>query len=117
MSGPLHLEAGKLVAAPAATAATSSPTGAPHIYLKDRRSHVRYLVDTGAAISLVPYKSPLKASGPDIVNVSGQKIATWQFVSKFLHFGPRKIVHTFLQADVSQPILGMDFFVSSFTFN
>ncbi len=88
MSGPLQLETGKRVVAPAATAAASSPpTGAPLIYLKDRRSHISYLVDTGAAISLVPYKSPLKASGPDIVNVSGQKISTWQFVSKILHFG------------------------------
>ena len=109
MSGSLQLETGKRVVAPATTAAASSPTGAPLIYLKDRRSHISYLVDTGAAISLVPYKSPLKASGPDIVNVSGQKISTWQFVSKILHFGPRKIFHTFLQAEVSQPILGMDF--------
>ena len=75
MSGSLQLETGKRVVAPAATAAASSPpTGAPLIYLKDRCSHISYLVDTGAAISLVPYKSPLKASGPVIVNVSGQKI-------------------------------------------
>ena len=109
MSGSLQLETGKRVAAPAATAAAPSPTGAPLIFLKDRRSHISYLVDTGAAISLVPFKSPLKASGPEIVNVSGQKISTWQFVSKTLHFGPRKFFHTFLQAEVSQPILGMDF--------
>ena len=109
MSGSLQLETGKRVAAPAATAAAPSPTGASLIFLKDRRSHISYLVDTGAAISLVPFKSPLKASGPEIVNVSGQKISTWQFVSKTLHFGPRKFFHTFLQAEVSQPILGMDF--------
>ena len=100
---------GKRVTAPADTTCTVSPAGAALIYLKDRRSHIRYLVDTGAAVSLVPHHSPLKASGLNIVNASGFLIPSWQFVSKKLHFGPHEFVHSFLQAAVSQPILGMDF--------
>jgi hypothetical protein len=47
---------GRLETAPAAilTIATPPPTGANNnlIYLKDSSSHIRYLIDTGAALSL-----------------------------------------------------------------
>ena len=55
----LQLARGKLIAAPAVTHTSPSPSGAPLIYLKDRRTNTSYLVHIGAAVSLLPYSSPL----------------------------------------------------------
>ena len=44
---------------PAVAHASPLPTVASHVYLKDSHSHTYYLVDTVAAVSLLPYSSPL----------------------------------------------------------
>jgi hypothetical protein len=105
----LQLAFGKLVTAPPAIYTSPSPSGAALIYLKDSVSHTNYLVDTGAAISLIPFSSSLSATGPEIVNANGSAIPSWNFVRKQLKFGKNSFVHSFLQAKVSQPILGLDF--------
>ncbi len=66
-------------------------------------------IDTGAAISLIPFSSSLLPTGPAIVNANGSPIPSWNFVRKQLKFGKNSFVHSFLQAKVSQPILGLDF--------
>jgi hypothetical protein len=101
--------AGKLIVAPAVFLATPSTAGAPLIHLKDTKTHISYLVDTGAAISLLPFSSSQHPSGPKLVNASGASIPSWNFVFKNLKFGNHTFVHSFLQSAVSQPILGMDF--------
>jgi hypothetical protein len=106
---PLQLAFGKLVTAPPAIYTSPSPSGADLIFLKDSVSHTNYLVDTGAAISLLPFNSSLAATGPAIVNANGSAIPSWNFVRKQLKFGKHSFVHSFLQAKVSQPILGLDF--------
>ena len=109
MPAPLQLAFGKLVTAPPAIYTSPSPSGADLIFLKDSVSHTNYLVDTGAAISLLPFNSSLAATGPAIVNANGSAIPSWNFVRKQLKFGKHSFVHSFLQAKVSQPILGLDF--------
>jgi hypothetical protein len=101
--------AGKRVRAPAVLLADYSPTGAPLINVKDTTSNVRYLVDSGAALSIVPHRSILPPSGPAIVNENSGLIPSWNFITKQLHFGPHQFSHKFLQANVSQPILSADF--------
>jgi hypothetical protein len=51
----------------------------------------------------------LLPSGPLIINASGGNIPSWQFVDRQLHFGNNRFTHSFLQANVSQPMLGADF--------
>jgi hypothetical protein len=86
-----------------------SPSGAALIFLKDSVSHTNYLVDTGAAISLIPFNSSLAATGPAIVNANGSAIPSWNYVRKQLKIGKHAFVHSFLQAKVLQPVLGLDF--------
>ncbi len=109
MPAPLQLAFRKLVTAPPAIHTSTSPSGASLIYLKDSVSHTNYLVDTGAAISLIPFSSSLSPTGPAIVNANGSPLPSWNFVRKQLKFGKNSFVHSFLQAKVSQPILGLDF--------
>jgi hypothetical protein len=83
----MQLAFGKLVTAPPAIYTLPSPSGASLIHLKDSVSHTNYLVDTGAAISLLPFSSTLSPTGPAIVNANGSPIPSWNFVRKQLKFG------------------------------
>ncbi len=74
------------------------------ILLKDSRTHISYLLDTVAALSLVPFESVLPPSGPNLSNINGKTISSWKFVAKHLTFGKRTYVHNFLQSSVPQPI-------------
>jgi hypothetical protein len=87
--------AGKLIVAPAVFLATPSAAGAPLIHLKDTKTHISYLVDTGAAISLLPFSSSQHPSGPKLINASGASIPSWNFVFKNLKFGNHTFVHSF----------------------
>jgi hypothetical protein len=78
-------------------------TGAAQlIFLKDSKTHSKYLVDTGAALSLLPFKPSQPSSGPKLCNANGKPISSWKFVEKTLQFGKHTFKHLFLQEDVSQ---------------
>jgi hypothetical protein len=80
------------------------PTGAVQlIFLKDSHTHSKYLVDTGAALSLFPFRSTLPSSGPKLTNANGKTIVSWNLLKKHYIFK-----HNFLQANDTQAILGLD---------
>jgi hypothetical protein len=81
-SAVLHLAFRKLGTAPPAIYTSLSPSRAPLIHLKDSATHTSYLVDTGAAISLLPFSSPLSPTGPEIVIANGSPIPSWNFVRR-----------------------------------
>jgi hypothetical protein len=88
-----------LAANPAHATATAMhfPANAGQIFLTDELTNDRYLVDTGATLSIVPCTS------------NGQPIPSWGFVSKTVQFQGKLITAKFLQAAVAGPILGIDF--------
>jgi hypothetical protein len=63
--------AGKQVGALALHLTDFSLPGAQLIYLKDISSNIFYLIDSGAAISIVPHQSLLPPSGPAIIDTNG----------------------------------------------
>jgi hypothetical protein len=70
----------------------------------------RYLVDTGASFSLVPHKSnKTPARQPRLIGPNGQPIKCWGEENRRLHIGGRPFEWKFLLADVTFPILGVDF--------
>jgi hypothetical protein len=75
----------------------------------DELTNNRYLVDTGAALSLIPFNSTSPPSGPTIVNANGKPIPSWNFISQNVHFHNNHFSHSFFQEKVTQPILGFDF--------
>jgi hypothetical protein len=81
MPAALQLTGGKLISTPAVAHASPSRTWASFIYLKNSRTHTSYLVETGAAVSLL---YPLHPSGPAIINGGGH-IPSWSFLQKQLH--------------------------------
>jgi hypothetical protein len=77
--------------------------------LKEEGTGRAYLVDTGAAVNVVPFRgrsatATAYLTGPDI-----KVILAWGSVQLQLLFGGRLLSGDFVQAAVSKPILGVDF--------
>jgi hypothetical protein len=81
-------------------------------YVTYRTHGVRYLVDTGAEVSVVPPEqhdrrktpiSSLRAANGSIIQVYGQRLLSLDFPLQ------RTLRWVFLVADVQLPILGIDF--------
>jgi hypothetical protein len=104
------LLAGKRIAATAVQLFSASLAGAPLLHLTDDITRVHYLVDSGAALSLLPHRSLLPPSGRPIINANGGNIPSWQFVDRPLHFGNNCFTHPFLQANVPSPFWALIFF-------
>jgi hypothetical protein len=56
------------------------PANAGLIFLTNELTRDRYLVDTGATLSIVPCNSKTTASGPLLKGADGQPIPSWGFV-------------------------------------
>jgi hypothetical protein len=78
------------------------------IYLQDSSSKQQFLVDTGAAVSVLPHNFSLLPSGPLLSGADGKPISAWGTVSKKLNFG----LHTFVVSFIRfQTYSGYGFFV------
>jgi hypothetical protein len=70
----------------------------------------RYVVDTGATFSLIPHKSSEpQARHPRLIGPSGQPIRCWGEERLQLQFSGRLFIWTFIKAEVTFPILRVDF--------
>ena len=82
-------------------------------FVTDRTSGLRFLVDTGAEVSVLPVAQLSRASlsaGPPLQAVNNSNIATFGTVSRTLNLGLRRTFRwVFLLADIKHPILGADF--------
>jgi hypothetical protein len=79
------------------------------LYIYDSVSNRRYLVDTGASFSVLPYTSSQLPRGPQLVGPDGRQIPCWGHKRMYLVFGGRRFVWHFLLAAVKFPIIGVDF--------
>jgi hypothetical protein len=77
--------------------------------LTDKLANDRYLVDTGATLSIVPCNHNSSPSGPLLKGADGQPIPSWGFIQKTVQFQGKLFTSTFLQAAVADPILGINF--------
>ena len=97
--------------------AATSVVGLPHpsrlFHIHDRCSNSRFLVDTGAEVSVVPSSRTERFSQPgnfSLKAVNGSEIATYGVRSLTLYLGLRRTFRwVFVVANVKQPILGADF--------
>ncbi len=79
------------------------------VFLQDDKSKQNFLVDTGAAVSVLPHTEPVAPTGPPLAGTDGKTIPSWGSVTRTLSFGLRTFLCTFILAAVSKPILGTDF--------
>jgi hypothetical protein len=85
------------------------PANAGLMFLTNKLTNDRYLVDTGATLSIVPCNQNSSPSGPLLKGADGQPIPSWGFIQKTVQFQGKLLTSTFLQAAVAGPVLGIDF--------
>ena len=82
-------------------------------FLRDRNSSLRFLVDTGAEVSVIPPSGPrhtLRPTGYSLQAANQSSIATYGTRSLTLDLGLRRTFRwIFIVADVKHAILGADF--------
>ena len=79
-------------------------------YVCDRVCGLRFLVDTGAEVSILPPSHAECKCSPTLQAVNSSFIATYSTRSLTLDLGLRRTFHwVFVIADVERPILGADF--------
>jgi Reverse transcriptase (RNA-dependent DNA polymerase) len=101
--------AGKLVGqrVGAAPAAVGQPSRL--LYLIDAASGRRFLVDSGAAFSVLPFRSTSSPTGLPLRGADDEKIDCWGTCRRAVYAGGRRFNMLFLKAAVAFPILGADF--------
>jgi hypothetical protein len=79
------------------------------IFLKEEGTVRAYLVDTGAAVSVVPFCGRPATATAYLTGPDNTVIPAWGSVRLQLRFGGRIFSGDFVQASVGKPILGVDF--------
>merc|ERR1712026_127309 len=82
------------------------------LFVRDRDTGRRFLVDGGSAVTLWPQSKPSRGSRPaniTLTSASGNEIPTFGTTTREINLGGRLFTHQFICARVKQPILGRDF--------
>ncbi|GFW36264.1 hypothetical protein TNCV_4931261 [Trichonephila clavipes] len=93
-------------------ATTALPRNSRRLFIRDRRTNVTFLIDTGSDVSIIPATKTQRQNNSQMTlsaaNTSPIHIYTTQTLS--LDLGLRRIFQwTFLVGNVSTPIIGADF--------
>lgn len=103
---------GKLETASSSTA-NEAANGTRRLFVTDFKTTDRYLIDTGADVSIFPASARRKAKQPSSYSLyaaNGTPIRTYGSEVKSLNLGLRRQFNwEFLIADVTRPIIGADF--------
>lgn len=95
------------------TASVESPNSGRLFYVTERRTKVRFLIDTGAEVSVVPptmEERRQRQESPPLQAVNGSSIKAYGEKSLTLDIGLRRTFRwLFIIADVQQAIIGADF--------
>ncbi len=78
-------------------------------HIEDQLTHRRFLCDTGAFYSILPYQFSAVASGPSLHGPAGRPIKCWSEREHTLTFNHKQYKWIFLVDDVSFAIIGIVF--------
>lgn len=108
-----HGTPGKRPGQPLAATNAAGPTHSRLLHITDRNSGLTYLVDTGAAVSVIPPTREDRRLPMDHLSLkaaNGTPIPTFGTRSLSLNLGLRRVFRwIFVIANVNKPILGADF--------
>ena len=110
MQGSLHLDGKRAGRSPVVASATGHNDSL--LYVWDRNSGRRFLVDTGVEVSVLTatgLDTRTNEAGPSLKAANGSCIKTYGVRSTKLRFASHQYKWNFVVADVSLPLLGADF--------
>ena len=85
------------------------------LYVADKNHKCKYLIDTGAAVSVLPKSCANRISDADclpLLAANNTTINTYGNSKRVVDVGlKREYLWTFIVADVKQPIIGADFLI------
>ena len=112
LSFPMHVEFGKRDQ-PSVDAANDDGLGTRRIFVRDRKTRISFLVDTGADTCVYPRSSireQVNKTDYELFAANGTRIATYGTIMMSLDLSLRRIFEwRFVIADVQTPIIGVDF--------
>jgi hypothetical protein len=79
------------------------------IFLHDSQNNFKFVVDSGASISILPHSSSAPPTGLHLVGANCKPIPAWGLRRRTVCFAGHNFEFHFLLAAVATPILGMDF--------
>jgi hypothetical protein len=89
------------------------PANAGLIFLTDKLTNDKFLVDSGATLSIISCSSNSTPSRPLLRGENGKPIHSWGFTTKTVQFQGKMFTSSVLHATVAGPILGIDFLRNS----
>jgi hypothetical protein len=109
----LHLQVSGKLTQQASTAVNVCKTVTSHLFITDKTSKRRFLIDTGSDLCVFPRKLiPQRKSrvNYDLSVANGTTIPTYGWLPLSLNLGLRRdFTWRFIVADVTQPLIGSDF--------
>jgi hypothetical protein len=79
------------------------------IFLQDCKSNLKFLVDSGASILILPHSSSAPSTGPHLMGANGKLVPAWGHRHQTVSFAGHDFEFDFFLAAVATPIIGMDF--------
>jgi hypothetical protein len=77
------------------------------IFLHDSKNNLKFLVDSGASISILPHSSPAPSTGPQLVGTNGKLVPAWGRRCQTVCFASHNFEFDFFLAAVATPIIGI----------
>ena len=110
------LASGKITETRHDSAEVTLPTSSPYklLYVADKRNKCKYLIDTGAAVSVLPTSCANRTDTGSLplVAANNTTITTYGTSKCVVDIGlKREYAWTFIIADIEQPIIGADFHI------
>ena len=106
------MQTGKRPSQQLGATSAAGPTESCLFYITDRTSGLKFLIDTGAEVSVVPRSHTHRKTqkGPSLQAINNTSIPTYGTCSLTLNLGLRRTFRwVFIIADVSKAIIGADF--------
>ena len=95
-------------------AASDSSPQTRRLFIMDKKGNVRYIIDTGADVSVYPralIRAPLKKTSFNLAAENNAVIATYGTTPMLLDLVLRRdFPGNFVIADITTPLIGVDFF-------
>ncbi|XP_063629969.1 uncharacterized protein LOC134801359 [Cydia splendana] len=114
LRGAMYIQVGKHPGQ-AIVAENVCPISSGRLFMTDRATKTQYLIDTGSDLCVFPrllVNERRKKTDYELYAANSTVIATYGYITLHLDFGLRRIFEwRFTVADVSKPIIGVDFLI------